>query len=870
MDAESATQRFGPGGRFELQAIERRLLVDGQPARLGARAFDLLLALAARPGALLTKNDLIETVWPGVVVEEGNLTTQISTLRKVLGSDIIATIPGRGYRFTAHVEAAAPEAATAQAAPDRASEFIAAGGNTAAAPPPPRPALRTNLPAELPPLIGRDDDLAALSDLIAQQRLVSIVGAGGMGKTRLAQALLLGHRNDYPHGVCWVDLSSVNDPAAIASSVATALGLSSSQGEPLAGLCAQVAQLTMLLALDNAEHLLEGTAGVVQALLDAAPGLRVLVTSQAPLKLPRECVYRVDALRVPDGLLPAAEALAFGAVALFATRARQADARFTLTDANAPAVITLCRELDGLALAIEMAAARAPMLGVQQLAASMPDRLKLLTDGRNRIAPARQRTLRATLEWSHGFLDETERTVFRRLAVFAGSGSLAMVRRVVADEALDEWAVLDALALLVDRSLVVALTPDDGTEPRYRLLDTPRLFALERLRKAGEEEALRRRHALAFAERFDVAWDEPWAGEVSFQAWREAMFADMDNGWQAYEWACAADDRLSALRCAVTLLAVLRRSNPRALLALCDRCEPWLEDLADDDLRARLARGIATIVDFTSVPRAESVLRAALARTAPATSAKPHQRWLRYVLLTQHGLSLSRLARREEATQALREAAECESAEWPVHRRYLLPESASLLAAYAGDMPEAIRQIQQASLMVQATGGPTGTFEANLLNFQLAAGDAAAAVKTGQALVHTLSGGRDPYSLGHIYTALGAAWLMLGDTAQARAALRDGWPLAQVFKVSYSESFALLAALESRPRAAARLAGFADKESAGLGEVREPNEAAAIQRATQLARAALGEPEFERLHAQGAALREADIEAIAFATDDAA
>ena len=725
----------------------------------------------------------------------------------------------------------------------------------------------------MPPLIGRDHDLAALAELASQQRLVSIVGAGGMGKTRLAQALLYRRRTDYPHGVCWVDLSPVSDPAAIANTVATALGLNNGHGEPLAGLCGQVAQLTMLLALDNAEHLLDGTASVVQALLDAAPGLRVLVTSQAPLKLARECVYRVDALRVPGGPLPAAEAQAFGAVALFLARARQADARFALTDANAPAVITLCRELDGLALAIEMAAARAPMLGVQQLAASMPDRLRLLTDGRNRAAPARQRTLRATLEWSHGFLDETERAVFRRLAVFAGSGSLAMVRRVVADDTLDEWAVLDALASLVDRSLVVALTPDltpnDTTEPRYRLLDTPRLFALERLREAGEEEALRRRHALAFAERFDAAWDEAWAGGVSTHAWNEAMLADVDNGWQAYEWACAADDRRSALRCAVTLLPVLRRSNPRALLALCDRCEPWLQDLADDDLHARLARGMAMVIDGVSVPRAEGALGTALARIALGRPT-PRQRWLRYALLTKQSQNLARLARLEEAASTLRAAAECEGADWPAHRRVLRPESASLLAAYSGDMQEAIRQIQKASLLVQATGGPTSTLTANLLQFQLAAGDAAAAVETGQALVNTLSRGRDPYALSHLYAAVGAAWLMLGDTTRARAALRDGWPLAQVFRVSYGECLALLAALESRPRAAARLAGIANQANGALGEVREPNEAAAIERATQLARAALGEREFERLHAEGAALHEADIEAIAFATDDAA
>ena len=257
------------------------------------------------------------------------------------------------------------------------------------------------------------------------------------------------------------------------------------------------------MALDNAEQLVDPVARLCAALCEAAPGLRLVVTSQVPLKLAAERVYRIGALAVPQGALPAAQAREFGAVALFTERAQAADSRFVLTDANAPAVIELCRALDGLALAIELAAARAPMLGVQRLASSMQDRLKLLTTSRNRAAPARQQTLRAALEWSHGFLDERERAVFRRLTVFAGSGSLAMIQQVVADPAgageLDAWAVLDALAVLVDRSLVTVLQGDDTAEPRYRLLDSPRAYALERLKEAGEEAALRRRHMQAVA-----------------------------------------------------------------------------------------------------------------------------------------------------------------------------------------------------------------------------------------------------------------------------------------------------------------------------------------------------------------------------------
>jgi DNA-binding winged helix-turn-helix (wHTH) protein len=265
----ASPQRFGQGGRFELQPLERRLLVDGEPATLGARAFDLLLELASRPGALRTKHELIEAVWPGVVVEEGNLATQISTLRKILGGDVIATIPGRGYRFAAQV--------TAQ---------------------------------------------------------VTAVGAGGVGKTRLAQTFLHERRQALRHGVCFVDLALVSDPALVPAAVIAALGLGGGSGDPLESLCGLCTPLQMLVALDNAEHLLEATAQAAQALVEAAPGVRLLVTSQAPLKVAAECVYRLGALAVPPGPLPLAEALTFGAVQLFADRAQAVDSRLSLTDAG--------------------------------------------------------------------------------------------------------------------------------------------------------------------------------------------------------------------------------------------------------------------------------------------------------------------------------------------------------------------------------------------------------------------------------------------------------------------------------------------------------------------------------------------------------
>jgi predicted ATPase/DNA-binding winged helix-turn-helix (wHTH) protein len=477
-------------GRFELQPDQHRLLVDGEPAALGGRALDLLSALAERAGQLVGKHALMDLVWPGLVVQENNLAAQISALRKVLGGDVIATIPGRGYRFVAPLESTglgpAPGPPAAPAATNDGPGAVAA--------------LRTNLPVELPALLGRADELDALAALLDRHRLVSIVGPGGMGKSLLAQHLLDARRETYPQGVCWVELTQVSDAAGLPGAIAAALAVDGGHGEALPALIGAVAPLTMLLALDNAEHLLADVAQLCKALHEAAPGLRLLITSQAPLKLAAERVFRIAPLAVPASAVPAQQALQFGAVALFAERAQAVDQRFAMTDATAPAVIEACRALDGLPLAIELAAARAPTLGMPRLLASMHERLQLLTASRNRAAPARQQTLRSAVDWSHGLLQAREQQVFRRLGVMAGSASLGFIQQVLVDAddgSFDVWAVFDALDTLVDRSLVAVLASGDAGEPRYRLLETPRAYALERLRAAGEVPALQRRHALA-------------------------------------------------------------------------------------------------------------------------------------------------------------------------------------------------------------------------------------------------------------------------------------------------------------------------------------------------------------------------------------
>ncbi len=558
-------------GRFELQPHQRRLLVDGQPASVGARALDMLILLARRNGELVSKRELMDEVWPGLVVEENNLAVHISALRKLLGNATIATVPGWGYRFTATVE-------RAQALPPDVAP--------SPAPMPATRTLRTNLPAELPPLFGRERDLQALGVMVDSAPLVTVVGAGGIGKTVLARQVLQARRTAYPQGVCWVELGAVTDAAQLPGAVMAALGVEGGAGDPEAALLAAVAPLKMLLALDNAEQLAGDIAQLCQRLGDAAPGLHLLVTSQAPLKLATEHVYRLDTLAVPAVPMPAAEALAFGAVALFVERARAADARFMLDDAQVGKVVELCAALDGLPLALELAAARAPMLGLQRLAASMDERLKLLTRSRDRAAPARQQTLRAALEWSHGFLDEREQSVFRRLGVVAGSASLDLVQQLVSDDTgVDEWEALDALGVLVDRSLVAVVGADPQAEPRYRMLESQRAFALERLQLAGELACTQQRHAQAVARQFEGRWVDRDNGKLSFADWQAHLAPDLDNAREAIAWAQQAGDAACALAIGATLLRAMPHALQAERLALAEQ----FERLLHPDLAPRLA-----------------------------------------------------------------------------------------------------------------------------------------------------------------------------------------------------------------------------------------------------------------------------------------
>ena len=552
------TLRFG---RFELQPHQRRLLADGQMAALGARAFDLLVTLASRPGQLVTKGELLDEVWPGLVVEEANLSVQVSTLRKVLGGDLIATIPGRGYRFTGRVDVVSADASAAASPPS-------AGAASGAAHTDATPAASTASAASATSaLIGRDDELAAVRQALSSPGCVTLVGPAGVGKTTLARALAA----HMPVGAVWVDLAPLTAGDQVIAAVARALGTDSAEADRAERLRAKLG--ARMLVLDNVEHVIDAAAALASQWRQADANVSVLATSQLPLAVAGERVHRLGPLALPvdsDAL-----DLHRGAVALFVERVRAADHRFEATTEQLPLLREICRRLDGLPLALEMAAARVPVLGLRGLAQALERRLALLTGGR-RDAAARHRTLQAALDWSHELLSPEEQRRYRLCGVFTGGFTLDLLVDMATSGASAEprWVVIETLAQLVDRSLVAV---GEGDPPRYRLLETMREDASQRLAAAGEAPQARTRllAALARLGRRVIEADR------SNPALGDALLAEHDNLRESIAWGRQQAETAVRADAVTTAIAAGRAAifSPWRLEAMqwLEACEPLVE-----------------------------------------------------------------------------------------------------------------------------------------------------------------------------------------------------------------------------------------------------------------------------------------------------
>ena len=612
---------------FVLDLADARLTGPGGPVALGNNALRVLAALIRSEGRLLTKDMLFDQAWEGLIVTYAALTSVIKELRRALGDDpreprFIQSVYGKGYRFISR----------AQTAPVR----------DRAEPLPPAGAATTNLPLEDGPLIGRAADLDAIDPLLATPGgVVTLIGPGGMGKTRLALAAARRQLASRRDGVWLVELAALSEARDIPYLVAQAMGIVlGTGGDTLPALIERLRRRQCLIVLDNCEHLIDGAAALAAAIRGAAPGVTVLATSQEALGVAGETVVPLEPLDRRD------------AAALFLLRARAADPAFASAATDDPAVHNICDTLDRLPLAIEMAAARAPALGCAALLERLGDRFAVLTRGVRSAAP-RQRTLHATLAWSHDLLNTDEAAVFRRLGVFGGAFALdaAVAVAGLGRAALSEMQVLDALDTLVARSLLVRRRRLElAGEPRFALLETMREFGCERLAEAGEAEAAHRAHAAWYAATGEPIWSD-FCGDVSDVELERRHRENMDNLFTAVRWCYApgGDAELGHLAVARSAALWSDRLLYRRIGAAIERIGPQTPPAIRARLLGSRAHVLMRLKPLEAVKVADDAVIAARATT--------NDPWTLIDVLCSKGFALWSIGRTEEASAVAAEVA---------------------------------------------------------------------------------------------------------------------------------------------------------------------------------------------------------------------
>lgn len=555
---------------------ERQLLLEGGvPVRIGGRALDILTALVERHGELVSKDELFSRVWPDTVVEEANLKVNMAALRRVLGDgsrgmQFIATVVGRGYRFVVPVTSS-----------DRGEPAIE---------PRAAPKRRHNLPANTARIFGRDEQIEGMRRDLDESRLLSIVGAGGVGKTTVGLAVAAHAVESYADGVWFVELAPLKDPALVPSAIATTLGFRAQSASLLAALCEFLRDQELLLVLDSCEHLIDAVAACAHRILAEAPRVRLLVTSRESLRVSGERVRRLSGLPTPPAspVLSAAKALEFPAIQLFVDRAAEKLESFRLSDADAPVVSEICRKLDGLALAIELAATRIDAFGLTGLQRQLDDRLSLLHGHRTSVE--RHRTLTATIDWSYELLPESERRLMRRLSTFVGSFSLRSACAVANGADGGHGKVVEELANLVAKSLVVVEAGD--VEVQYRQLDTTRSYALDKLAANGEIDDARLRHAQHFLELSELAARE--RDRVPRAEWLSRHAHPIDDVRAALTWAWNTPERADlAVRLTVATIPSWKQ------LSLVEECRTAAAVALDERYRAHRTEQDDLILNLT-------------------------------------------------------------------------------------------------------------------------------------------------------------------------------------------------------------------------------------------------------------------------------
>ncbi len=833
---------FGP---FQLLRRERRIVGPSGPVSLSNRAFEILLVLLDSPDRLVTKAELLDRVWQGLAVEENNLQVHISALRKVLGRERISTVSGRGYKYVGERPAEIAHEHEARS-PGRESGVAFAE--------------RGNLPRPLSAMIGREESLAELLGATQKARAVTVVGLGGVGKTRLAIEAAHQLAGSFVDGAWFVDLSPVQDGSQVLGTIAKTLGIpvTGVDENGTSGLALELADKSILLLLDNCEHLIEPVAVAAEALLQAGPGVRILATSREPLEISGEGLVHLNPLECPptdedDPALIGSKS----AVRLFTDRL--GTSRAAMDRLSSTIIADICRTLDGIPLAIEMAASRASSIGLEALAAGLHSRLRLEMTGRRTAIP-RHRTLQATLDWSANLLTPLEQTLLHRLAIFPGYFDIPAVLYICTKEETQEWEIAELLGGLVRKSLVASGNIIGG---RFRLLNTVRAYAAEKLKASGEAPDLHLRHAQWTQRSLESGLAE-WE-HLSDRVWLDRHGPSLDDCRAALRWAdMAGQEEVHAILAALSFRLWIQVGIPQEGLGGAQTALQRLPASASSTLQIQLRIAIAEMAAFCAM---QSLALQTIAPALPACRnlADPY---LLTIALTRAGFALWCQQKHGEAIAHYREAAEALKVLETPKLLAWATMATGLGRCATGDLAAGRSMCETALKMHRAAGEETG-YRRSLLFFAeclFHCGDNETAISHGQELVRLFGGlGRSRY-LGYALSNLAAYLLQEDRTGEAEACLvrahdtilREGgtWLLCLV------QNFALLAAQKGDPVLAARLLGYVDRKFSENADSRQRTEEIARERLFSLLEEMLPASTFSSLRSDGAIFSQWQVEAL--------
>lgn len=708
------------------------------------------------------------------------------------------------------------------------------------------PALRSlnvfsnNLPPRLTSFVGREREVSEIAALMGKHRLVTLTGAGGIGKTRCATQVGADLLDGTGDGVWIVELAPVLDPAVVDSTIARTLNVQASGSRPvLEAVLDYLRSRKLLLILDNCEHLVEAARNCAATILRSCPDVRIIATSREALSIAGEQLYRMPPLAAPD------------AVELFAERARSADPAFVLDAQNASDVADLCGRLDSMPLAIELAAARANVLSPAEIARRLDQRFRLLTGG-DRSALPRHQALRATIDWSYELLDERTRTVFRRLSVFAGGCALDAAVKVCGDDTIDEWSVIEGLGSLIDKSLVIA-EPCDGGH-RYSMLSSIREYGLERLEQAGEADAIAEKHARLYAS--FVRELQPLVVDLEDVEWKRRLSAELDNARAVIERTIFQKHNPHV---GFSLLAELEWpelvTTPREALRWYDSATALAQDVPDALVRSRLLRHCVHLQWLLGVPLAEHQATAQRALDAARVTGDSDEIAR---ALANVGACYRLGARFEDADRVLNEAFGASGRLSRVTRNAVL-RTWAVADLQRGAIDSARQRFTEVARLERPGSESHASALLNLGELEFALGNIAAAREAARGARETYANLNSAYIVLLLSNLAGYA-LEAGDVEDARQHLRGALSLLRKFGHGWLDAIlehsALLGALVGSHERAVLLLGFTQAHYAATGKVREVTERRAHERLTELLAKAFSADEIERRLHEGSTLDE--------------